>query len=300
MLYNLGESVDIRAAPKNLLQFLADFGISYEKLSEGEIYNDIPTIIKAFFCIFPNRGINGSGEERTNNYADETEVKGGNTIDRLCRGAAQRAVSAASGPQKQYNISEDPAFHIICPYLNYRILSLMMEIQLARISALNANRLLEQRNKLKALLVKGKCGVMSGPEAYAKFMAFLNKTPGSEAGQVDLSSVQQKLDRILELLRGLIGFNIECAELDDIDKQLDKYFEDKKLKDLQIMSMSKVINHHVSIKNMHKDLKIGNLTFQNYQRCLKGQEKNSNKNRNDIQFKWSGIAEDLKKIIHDK
>jgi hypothetical protein len=78
------------------------------------------------------------------------------------------------------------------------------------------------------------------------------------------------------------------------------YFEDKNLKDLQIMSMSKVINHHVSIKNMHNDLKIGNLTFQNYQRCLKGQEKNSNKNRNDIQFKWSGIAEDLKKIIHDK
>ena len=78
------------------------------------------------------------------------------------------------------------------------------------------------------------------------------------------------------------------------------HFEDKNLKGLQILDMSQVVDYHVSIRNMHNDLKIGNLTFQNYQRCLKGQEKTTNKNRNDIQFKWSGIASDLKKLSYDQ
>ena len=78
------------------------------------------------------------------------------------------------------------------------------------------------------------------------------------------------------------------------------YFEDKNLNGLQIVDMGQVIKHHISLKNMHNDLKIGNLTFQNYQRCLKGQEKTTNKNRNDIQFKWTGIASDMKKMSHDK
>jgi len=78
------------------------------------------------------------------------------------------------------------------------------------------------------------------------------------------------------------------------------YFEDKNLNGLQIMDMGQVIKHHISLKNMHNDLKIGNLTFQNYQRCLDGQERTTNKNRNDIQFKWTGIASDMKKMSYDK
>lgn len=227
-IYNLEGTIDMRATSKNLLQFLADFGVSHE------YGTDIATIIKAFYCIFPNR--DGKGLPRSKPYSSEAEVSGGNTLDKLCAQTAQKAVAAAES-DKPYVISEDPAFHLICPYLNYRILSLMMEIQLARISALNANELLRQRNALKALLIEGKCGSMTGPEAYAKFMAFLNKTVGGDeaaaaTGTTDLTDVHRKLDHILNLLRALIGFNVDCAELDGIAKRLDEMGEDGDLGEL--------------------------------------------------------------------
>jgi hypothetical protein len=74
------------------------------------------------------------------------------------------------------------------------------------------------------------------------------------------------------------------------------YFPDITLKDGVHVQMKDAIGFHSRIQNSHDDLKIGNLNFQAYQRCLQGQDTYSSKTRNDIQVKWSNLVEDLKVI----
>lgn len=74
------------------------------------------------------------------------------------------------------------------------------------------------------------------------------------------------------------------------------YFPDISLKDGVHARMKDAIAFHSRIQNSYDDLKIGNLNFQAYQRCLQGQDTYSTKTRNDIQVKWSGLVEDLKAI----
>ncbi|MDA9748194.1 hypothetical protein N9V18_03590 [bacterium] len=61
-----------------------------------------------------------------------------------------------------------------------------------------------------------------------------------------------------------------------------------------------IIKHQKKINVSQKNVQLGNLTFQNWNRCLKGQELTSNKHRNDIQFKYSKLYEDLLKINNEK
>jgi hypothetical protein len=66
------------------------------------------------------------------------------------------------------------------------------------------------------------------------------------------------------------------------------------LSNIKIAKMEKVVKFHLEIEN--QTLKVGNLNFQAYQRCLQGQEMTSSKNRNDIQFKWPGLSIDIGQI----
>ena len=74
------------------------------------------------------------------------------------------------------------------------------------------------------------------------------------------------------------------------------YFENRSDQDLQIAPMKSVIDFHCNIPKAARDLKVGNLNFQNWNRCLSGQETYTNKTRNDVQFKWGNIHKDIEVI----
>jgi len=74
------------------------------------------------------------------------------------------------------------------------------------------------------------------------------------------------------------------------------YFPDKTLKNGFCIEMQRAVDFHSQIRNSDNDIKIGNLNFQAYHRCLQGQDTYSNKNRNDVQIKWSSLAKDLEMI----
>jgi hypothetical protein len=74
------------------------------------------------------------------------------------------------------------------------------------------------------------------------------------------------------------------------------YFPDRTLKNGLCVEVQRAVDFHSQKKNKADDIKIGNLNFQAYHRCLKGQETYSNKNRNDIQIKWPNLAKDLETI----
>lgn len=70
------------------------------------------------------------------------------------------------------------------------------------------------------------------------------------------------------------------------------YTQNENLNQVKIMSMEDVINFHKSnFDTREKYVTLGNLTFQNWNRCCSGQDlkPNANKHRNDIQFKWNLI-----------
>ena len=74
------------------------------------------------------------------------------------------------------------------------------------------------------------------------------------------------------------------------------YTENEKLSNLVIVPMAQVIEFN-SRHQSDSDLTVGRLLFQNYGRCLQGQDLISNKTRNDVQFKWPTLAEDVQ-VIH--
>ncbi len=73
------------------------------------------------------------------------------------------------------------------------------------------------------------------------------------------------------------------------------YTENEDLSNLIIVPMAKVLEFH-SRPQTDSDLIVGRLQFQNYGRCLQGQDLISDKTRNDVQFKWPTLAEDVQVI----
>jgi hypothetical protein len=73
------------------------------------------------------------------------------------------------------------------------------------------------------------------------------------------------------------------------------YTENEQLSNLTIIPMSEVIEFN-SHPQTDSDLTVGRLQFQNYGRCLQGQDLISNKTRNDVQFKWPTLAADVRDI----
>jgi hypothetical protein len=104
--------------------------------------------------------------------------------------------------------------------------------------------------------------------------------------------VQQLFKHFKEeiITRALLG-NLDGTEPDNLI-----YISKKDLKTIAHSDMSKIIKFHMEVISMHADLKIGNLNYQNWNRCLGGQERTTKKHRNDIQFKWPNINRDLDKI----
>lgn len=70
------------------------------------------------------------------------------------------------------------------------------------------------------------------------------------------------------------------------------------LNDLSLKSMDEVLNFHKrNLKSRAGFISIGNLTYQNWNRCCKGQDLKlgATKHRNDIQFKWN-LVDDINDI----
>ena len=72
------------------------------------------------------------------------------------------------------------------------------------------------------------------------------------------------------------------------------------LQDIAFAPIVDIINYQKTINTSGKNIQLGNLTFQNWNRCLNGQELTSTKNRNDIQFKFSKLYNDLLEINNEK
>ncbi len=114
---------------------------------------------------------------------------------------------AASGlPITDYG--NNPAFHVICNYLQYRILTLSMEIQLKRRSSPYRADLEKRSQTLQAMLENGKCGTMDQTSALKAFQSGTAATGGP--GCCD--ELNKKLDAILKLMSGPDQATIDAIE----------------------------------------------------------------------------------------
>lgn len=77
------------------------------------------------------------------------------------------------------------------------------------------------------------------------------------------------------------------------------YTDNEQLLGLIAVPMADVISFN-SPEQSDGDLLIGRLLFQNYGRCLQGQDLVSKKTRNDVQFKWPTLAQDVQRISRDR
>lgn len=72
------------------------------------------------------------------------------------------------------------------------------------------------------------------------------------------------------------------------------------LQEISFAPIVDIIKYQKEINISENDVRLGNLSFQNWNRCLKGQEVTTNKHRNDIQFKYGKLHNDLLKINNEK
>jgi len=76
------------------------------------------------------------------------------------------------------------------------------------------------------------------------------------------------------------------------------YTNNEALSGILVVPMTSVIAFNSDAQS-DSDLIVGSLLFQNYGRCLQGQDLVSNKTRNDVQFKWPSLAEDVREIYRE-
>lgn len=76
------------------------------------------------------------------------------------------------------------------------------------------------------------------------------------------------------------------------------YTEDETLSEIVVVPMASAIAFNSDAQS-DSDLIVGSLLFQNYGRCLQGQDLVSNKTRNDVQFKWPSLPEDIREIYRE-
>jgi hypothetical protein len=117
-----------------------------------------------------------------------------------------------------------------------------------------------------------------------------------------ISRYPQKIDEIRHLFKKNKTAIVKRALLGLEDGSEPTYLLHQKSKSeaiIRITSMKDVVEFHCSQTNDHRSLKIGNLNFQNCNRCAKGQEATSNKTRDNIQFKWANISKDLGLVNDD-
>lgn len=101
------------------------------------------------------------------------------------------------------------------------------------------------------------------------------------------------INTIFQKNKKIILQRVFCGEINPPDFLI--YTQDKYFKNVIVKKMDAVINFHMGQSvGTSKNIKLGALNFQTWNRCLTGQEKNGNKNRHDLQFKWSDIYSDLK------
>ena len=72
------------------------------------------------------------------------------------------------------------------------------------------------------------------------------------------------------------------------------------LQEISFAPIVDIIKYQKEINISENNVQLGNLRFQNWNRCLKGQEVTTNKHRNDIQFKYGKLHNDLLKINNEK
>ena len=215
-IYYLGDKYpieDMRGGFKNLTRFLAEYGINPD---HGL---DIATIIKAFFVVFPNKS--KAGLPRDTSPSDEEKFTTGLDVegklrDKLCNGK-KKPITIPSGP---YKISDEPAFHYICGFLNHRIFTLKAEMTLYNRNDLRRAELKRQADAINKLLKEGECHKMPENQAKAAFLGAIS-TPSS-AATATAADANPKLDFIIKLLKGVISTMVDCDEIKRIGDELNE------------------------------------------------------------------------------
>jgi 8-oxo-dGTP pyrophosphatase MutT (NUDIX family) len=110
-----------------------------------------------------------------------------------------------------------PAFHVICNYLQYRILTLNFEIQLKRRSSPFREKLLKRSEVLQAMLTEGKCGTVSQPSALDAFLKSM-EAPASGSSDDCCNRLEAKMNFLLKMLQKSLGLN--CDEIYAISEQI--------------------------------------------------------------------------------
>jgi hypothetical protein len=109
--------------------------------------------------------------------------------------------------------------------------------------------------------------------------------------------VISSVDALFERFKLQIVTRAMQGDVDGTEPQYLLYCNDSKAAQRFLMtSMSKVIAFHNGLPAESSTIQIGHLNFQNWNRCLSGQELISNKHRNDIQFKWGNMIRDMEKL----
>jgi hypothetical protein len=147
------------------------------------------------------------------------------------------------------------------------------------------------------------------PQEHIQALLFYHWGDGTTDGtgpvgeRVDSAKIKKQHPEIIANLQTLFNehkHGIVCRTLlgkvDGSEPDHLLYLENRRDQELQIASMDSVIDFHCNIPKSARDLKVGNLNFQNWNRCLSGQETYTNKTRNDVQFKWGNIHKDIEFI----
>ena len=105
------------------------------------------------------------------------------------------------------------------------------------------------------------------------------------------------VDALFERFKLQIVTRAMQGDIDGTEPQYLLYSnEGKTTKRFLMTSMARVIAFHNDLPEESPTIQIGHLNFQNWNRCLSGQELTSNKHRNDIQFKWGNMIRDMEKL----
>jgi hypothetical protein len=105
------------------------------------------------------------------------------------------------------------------------------------------------------------------------------------------------VDALFERFKLQIVARAMRGDLDGTEPQYLMYGGIAKTKKLFLVtSIEKVLEFHNGLPADSPTIQIGHLNFQNYHRCLQGQDLTSNKTRNDVQFKWTNMIRDMAQL----
>jgi hypothetical protein len=115
------------------------------------------------------------------------------------------AIKGGGNPQSVVDLERKPAFHLICNYMMYRMVTIKMEMQLQNRSSLRRNELETMYEKFDEFLKLGKCGKISKAASQEAFEREQDKLfIASGSGFIATAHLETKLNYIINILNKFI------------------------------------------------------------------------------------------------